>query len=101
MNYYKRSIQYILPYKGSLGIGIFFNILYAIFNIIAMLFFIPVLNILFDKETEKVASKPIYNGGISEIGTYLKDSFNFFIQQTQEQNGAEYVLMLMGIIFIM
>ena len=100
MNYYKRSINYILPYKGSLGIGIFFNILYAIFNIIAMLFFIPVLNILFDKETEKIISQPVYNGRITEIGSYLKNSFNFFIQQTQEQKGAEYVLMLTCFFFI-
>ena len=100
MNYYKRSIQYILPYKGSLAIGIFFNILYAIFNIIAMLFFIPVLNILFDKETVKVSAEPIYNGKLFEAGSYLKDSFNYFIQQTQEQKGAEYVLMLTCFFFI-
>ena len=100
MNYYKRSIQYILPYKGSLATGIFFNILYAIFNIIAMLFFIPVLNILFDKETEKLEAAPIYSGKLFEAGTYLKDSFNFFIQQTQEQKGAEYVLMLTCFFFI-
>lgn len=100
MNYYKRSIQYILPYKGSLATGIFFNILYAVFNILAMLFFIPVLNILFDKEVERIAAEPIYSGKISEIGSYAKESFNFFIQQIQEKNGAEFVLLITCFFFI-
>lgn len=65
-----------------------------------MLFFIPVLNILFDKKTEIIESKPLYNGKISELGSYAKDSFNFFIQQIQEQKGAEYVLLITCIFFI-
>ncbi len=100
MNYYKRSIQYILPYKRTLGIGIFFNILYAIFNILAMLFFIPVLNILFDKEMKKIDVEPVYSGNISEIGDYLKNSFNFFIQEIQTEKGPEFVLLLTCIFFI-
>lgn len=100
MNYYKRAIDYILPYKGSLAMGIFFNILYAIFNIVAMLFFIPVLNILFDKKTPRIETKPDFSGEIFNIGTYLKDSFNYFIQNLQETRGAEFVLLITCIIFI-
>ena len=100
MSYHKRAIQYILPYKGSLATGILFNILYALFNIIAMLFFIPVLNILFDKELPKIEAKPVFNGEIFKIGTYLKDSFNYFIQQIEAQRGPEYVLLITCIIFI-
>lgn len=98
--YYKRALQYILPYKSSIAMGIFFNVLYAIFNVVAMLFFIPVLNILFDKETEKLGTKPVYDGNIVNIGKYLKDNFNYFIQQTESQKGPEFVLMLTCIIFI-
>lgn len=98
--YYKRALQYILPYKSSIAMGIFFNVLYAIFNVVAMLFFIPVLNILFDKETEKLGAKPVYDGNIVNIGKYLKDNFNYFIQQTESQKGPEFVLMLTCIIFI-
>lgn len=100
MSYYRRAIQYILPYKSSLLAGIFFNILYAIFNIVAMLFFIPVLNILFDKETEKILTKPVFDGKIFSIGNYLKDNFNYFIQQIQTEKGPEYVLLITCIIFI-
>ncbi len=100
MNYYKRAIQYILPYKGSLAAGIFFNILYAVFNIFAMLFFIPVLNILFDKKTPRIEAKPEFDGSLFNIGTYLKDSFNYFIQNLEETRGAEYVLLITCVIFI-
>ncbi|WP_294303899.1 ABC transporter transmembrane domain-containing protein [uncultured Chryseobacterium sp.] len=99
MNYYKRAINNILPYKRSIAAGIFFNVLYALFNIIAMLFFMPVLNILFDKESEKVSSQPVYQG-ISTAGTFLKDSFNYQIQQLQMEKGPEYILLITCILFI-
>ena len=99
MNYYKRAIENIVPYKKTIAAGIFFNILYALFNIVAMLFFMPVLNILFDKKTEKIEAKPVYEG-ISAAGTYLKDSFNYFIQQLQIEKGSEYILLITCVLFI-
>lgn len=100
MSYYRRAISYILPYKGSLATGIFFNILYAVFNITAIAFFIPVLNILFDQKTPRVESKPVFSGNVSELITYLKDSFNFYIQTVEETKGAEYVLLITCVFFI-
>jgi len=99
MSYYKRAIDNILPYKKSIAAGIFFNVLYALFNIIAMLFFMPVLNILFDKETEKINRQPTYEG-ISKAGTFLKESFNYQIQQVQIEKGPEYILLITCILFI-
>jgi subfamily B ATP-binding cassette protein MsbA len=99
MSYYKRAIDNILPYKKSIAAGIFFNILYALFNIIAMLFFMPVLNILFDKETKKIGSQPVYEG-ISNAGTFLKNSFNYNIQQLQIEKGPEFILLITCILFI-
>ncbi len=100
MNYYKRAISYISPYKSTLATGILFNILYAIFNIVAMLGFMPVLNILFDKENPRVETKPVFNGDIFSSGTYLKDSFNYFIQELEANRGPEYVLLITCIMFI-
>jgi subfamily B ATP-binding cassette protein MsbA len=99
MSYYKRAIHNILPYKKSIAAGIFFNVLYALFNIVAMLFFMPVLNILFDKETKKIDSEPVYQG-ISSAGSFLKDSFNYNIQQLQIEKGPEYILLITCILFI-
>lgn len=100
MSYYKRAIDNILPYKKSLAAGIFFNVLYAVFNIAAMWFFIPVLNILFDKKNPVIASKPVYSGNLSNIGEYIKNSFNYFIQEIQTSKGPEYVLLITCIVFI-
>lgn len=100
MNYYKRAIEYILPYKSSIALGIFFNILYAVFNIFAMLGFIPVLNILFDKRNEVLLEEPKYNGDVTTLATYGKDSFNYFIQQMEAERGPEYVLLVTCIMFI-
>lgn len=100
MNYYKRAIEYILPYKSSIALGIFFNILYAVFNIFAMLGFIPVLNILFDKRNDVLLTEPKYNGDVTTLATYGKDSFNYFIQQMEAERGPEYVLLVTCIMFI-
>ncbi|WP_262149818.1 ABC transporter ATP-binding protein [Chryseobacterium foetidum] len=99
MNYYKRAIDNILPYKKSIAAGIFFNVLYAIFNIVAMLFFMPVLNILFKKDGKKIDSKPVYEG-IESVGSFLSESFNYFIQQLEIEKGAEYILLITCIMFI-
>lgn len=100
MNYYKRAIEYILPYKSSIALGILFNILYAVFNIFAMLGFIPVLNILFDKRNEVLLEEPKYNGDFTTLATYGKDSFNYFIQQMEADRGPEHVLLVTCIMFI-
>lgn len=100
MNYYKRTLQYILPYKSSLAAGIFFNVLYAIFNIFSIVLFIPVLKILFDTETTPIAQKPEYSGKISELGDYATARFNFFIQELDASRGSEYVLLITCIFFI-
>ncbi|MGC4130526.1 MAG: ABC transporter transmembrane domain-containing protein [Bergeyella sp.] len=99
-NYYKRSIENILSYKKSIAAGVFFNILYAVFNIAAMWFFIPVLNILFDKESPVIETKPVFDGHIGGLAKFIGDSFNYYIQGVQAEKGPEHVLLITCIIFI-
>lgn len=49
---------------------------------------------------KKIDVEPVYSGNISEIGDYLKNSFNFFIQEIQTEKGPEFVLLLTCIFFI-
>ena len=74
MNYFKKIVRFAYPYKKYAFLNVLFNILYAIFNVLSVLAFIPVLNILF-KQENKIFEKPVY-GGFGEIGAYTKDSFN-------------------------
>ncbi|MFQ3297484.1 MAG: subfamily B ATP-binding cassette protein MsbA, partial [Polaribacter sp.] len=79
MGYFKDILKYEKKYRKFTVLNILFNILYAIFNVLSVLAFIPVLRILFSTDKEVIA-KPIYIG-LSGLGSYLENSFNYLISQ--------------------
>ena len=79
MSYFKDILKYEKKYRKFTLLNIVFNIFYALFNVLSVLAFIPVLNILFGKE-EKTLIKPVYKG-ITNIGSYAEGNFNYFISQ--------------------
>ena len=85
MGYFKDILKYEKKYRKFTVLNIVFNILYAIFNVLSVLAFIPVLGILFEKE-QRVTIKPKYEG-ITKIGDYLKDNFYYFISDKIENDG--------------
>jgi subfamily B ATP-binding cassette protein MsbA len=91
MKYFKEILNFAKPYTKFAILNILFNILYAIFNVLSVLAFIPVLGILFGNE-KKAVIQPIYHG-LSKIGPYAKESFYFFISQKIENEGAVNVLL--------
>lgn len=86
MSYFKDILKYEKKYRKFTVLNIVFNILYAIFNVLSVLAFIPVLGILFGTD-KKVTKEPIYEG-ITGIGTYLKESFYYFISEKIANEGA-------------
>jgi subfamily B ATP-binding cassette protein MsbA len=96
MNYFKDILKYEKKYRKFTVLNILFNILYAFFNVLSVLAFIPVLNILFGKE-KKVILKPIYEG-ITSFGSYAENSFNYFIYQKILDDGEISVLLFICIL---
>lgn len=85
MSYFKDILKYEKKYRKFTLLNVVFNIFYAIFNVLSVLAFIPVLGILFETDKEIVV-EPTYNG-ITNIGSYLKESFYFFISEKIENDG--------------
>lgn len=85
MNHFRKILKYAKPYRRYAWLNVLFNIFYAIFNVLSVLAFIPVLGILFGEEN-KVYAKPIYTS-FKNIGSYAKDSFYHFISQKIEIEG--------------
>ncbi len=96
MTYFKKILGFAKPYKQYAWLNILFNILYAIFNVLSVLGFIPVLGILFGQE-EKVYKKPIYEG-ISSIYNYVQGSLSFTITKMIESGGIERALLFICIL---
>jgi len=86
MSYFKDILNYEKGYRKFTLLNVVFNILYAIFNVLSVLAFIPVLGILFGTEN-KVTIKPAYEG-ITKIGSYLKDSFYHYISIKIDTEGT-------------
>ena len=97
MGYFKKIATYTSPYKKHAFLNIFFNILYAVFNVLSVLAFIPVLSILFGKQ-KLTKTLPEYDGTFSGISDYIQNSLNFKISQMIANGGAEDALLFVSII---
>jgi len=91
MGYFKDILKYEKKYRKFTVLNILFNILYAIFNVLSVLAFIPVLRILFSTDKEVIA-KPTYIG-LGSLGSYLENSFNYLISQKIINDGEISVLL--------
>ena len=86
MNHFKDILKYEKKYRKFTLLNILFNIFYAIFNVLSVLAFIPVLGILFGTADKEIVAKPTYEG-ITKIGSYLEESFYHFVSQKIETEG--------------
>ncbi|QVY65505.1 ABC transporter ATP-binding protein [Polaribacter sp. Q13] len=96
MNHFKDILKFAKPYKKFALLNVFFNILYAVFNVLSVLGFIPVLGILFGKE-EKVHQKPVYDG-ISSIYDYVQGSINFSVTNMLDNGGIDKALLFICVL---
>lgn len=100
MSLYKRALNYAKPYKTSFAIAIFFNVLYAIFNVVSLAFLMPVLGILFGEKKNTVITEPVYSGKISDLKDYFSDYSAFYMNDLAQEQGPLYVLAISCILFI-
>ncbi len=96
MSYFKDILKYERKYRKFTLLNVLFNIFYAIFNVLSVLAFIPVLGILFETDKEVVA-KPMYEG-FTKIGGFLKDSFYYFVSEKIENEGQINTLLFICIL---
>ena len=96
MNYFKKILKYAKPYTKFAWLNVLFNILYAIFNVLSVLSFIPVLGILFGEE-KKVYEKPVYDG-IGNLFKYVQGSLNYNITEMMESGGIDKALLFICVL---
>ena len=96
MNYFKKILKYAKPYSKYAWLNVLFNTLYAIFNVLSVLGFIPVLGILFGKD-EKVLEMPAYTG-ISSLFNFVQGTLNFKVTELMENDGIDGALLFICIL---
>jgi subfamily B ATP-binding cassette protein MsbA len=88
MNYFKQILRFAIPYKVYALLNIISNIFYALFAGLSFMVLMPLLSVLFDKETDKVIIKPVYKG-FTKFGTYFNDYLNFKITSLANNDASQ------------
>ncbi|MGB8704956.1 MAG: ABC transporter ATP-binding protein [Gillisia sp.] len=96
MTYFRKILQFALPYKKYAILNILFNILYALFSTLSFIALIPVIKILFDK-SERVTTQPVWSG-IGHIKDYAIDYFNYNVSQRVSENEVSALVFICGIV---
>ena len=99
-SYKNRAFSYIKPYKSSFVTAIIFNLLYALFNIIALAFMMPILSVLFGEDKKHITSKPIYSGHLVDLKQFFSEYSGYYMNQLSQTEGPIYVLAISCVVFI-
>jgi len=88
----KKIIPFAKKYKSNVIGNISFNILYALFGTLGMVFIMPVLSVLFDERKTEVVKLPEYTGFIDAVGNW-QDYIAYYVKQFSTEYGVQYGLM--------
>lgn len=74
--------------------------MYAIFNVLALAFMMPILSILFEEKAEPILVKPVFSGNLLELKDFATDYSSFYMNQIAMESGPLQVLLISCIAFI-
>jgi len=90
---FKKLIPFARKYKYNVIGNVSFNILYALFGTLGMVFIMPVLSVLFDERKTDEVKLPIYDGVINALSNW-QEYIAYYVNQYSKDYGIQYGLML-------
>lgn len=99
MTYFRKILQFAIPYKRFAILNILCNILYAIFSTLSFIALIPVIQVLFDK-TKRVSEKPEWEG-IAKAKDYVTGYFNYEVTQRVNEDEVAALVFICGIVVLL
>ncbi len=99
MTYFRKILQFAVPYKRYAVLNIICNVLYAIFSTLSFIALIPVIQVLFDK-TKRVSKKPVWEG-IGSAKDYVTDYFNYEVTQRVNEDEVAALVFICGIVVLL
>ncbi|MCC1483555.1 ABC transporter ATP-binding protein [Winogradskyella immobilis] len=103
MNYFKQILRFAKPYKSYAILNIISNIFYALFSGLSFMVLMPLLKVLFDKDTEKVLIEPTFKS-FTKAATYFNDYLNYHISLLADNDAAKaltFVIILILTVFFL
>ncbi len=99
MTYFRKILQFAIPYKRFAILNIICNVLYAIFSTLSFIALIPVIQVLFDK-TKRVSKKPVWEG-LNKAKEYVSDYFNYEVTQRVNEDEVAALVFICGIVVLL
>ncbi len=99
MNYFKKIIRFALPYKLYGILNIICNVFYALFSALSFMVLMPLLQVIFKKDVEKITEKPIYQG-ITNAGDYFKDTMNYYITDIAGDDKSKALIVVIVLVIV-
>lgn len=76
----KEIFKHTFVYRKTALTVVFYNLLFVVFNLLSLVLFIPVLQLIFSAPTATQRyEKPNSPNSILEIGSYCKEAYNYFM----------------------
>ncbi len=101
MKSFVKILKYAVGYKLYAFINIFCNILSIVFELLSIVLFVPLLNLLFNQTTEIITAKPSF----AYTKEYATDYFNYTMSQYIGENDKVaallFVCVLVGILSLL
>jgi subfamily B ATP-binding cassette protein MsbA len=94
MNSILEIYKYTFQYKAKAILVIVFNLLFVFFNLLSLVLFIPFLQLIFPSGDSKmeVLQKPEYQGGFLDFFSYVKESYQFSMQEAVQNDPKQALL---------
>ncbi|MBQ2291284.1 MAG: ABC transporter ATP-binding protein [Paludibacteraceae bacterium] len=93
--------RFVPPYKWLALLNILFNVISTILSLFSFATLIPILQLLFGLSTTEVTEMSLADAqGFQETFEVLKNNFYYFLQTQIDENGASYVLLLLGVFLV-
>ncbi|NJB72062.1 subfamily B ATP-binding cassette protein MsbA [Saonia flava] len=99
MEYFKKILQFALPYRKYGFLNIFFNILYALFSALSFAALIPMLDVLFKPEN-RITVKPVYTD-LGHLKDYLQEYINYRVNLYSGDDQMKGLVLVIGLVLIL
>ena len=100
MKYFKKIIRFALPYKRYGVLNIICNVFYALFSALSFVALIPMLDVLFEKNENRVITKPVYTG-ISKVKDYFQDYLAYQVDQFAQDDHSKALMLVIGLVIVL
>jgi subfamily B ATP-binding cassette protein MsbA len=100
VNYYREIYRYTFKYKGLALLVVLCNLLFVVFNLLSLVLFIPVLQLIFRDPSEMArVNRPMFNNPFA-LFEYIKDYYNFFMYELVQNDPKQALMFVCVSVFV-